>query len=99
MINSGYLKRVYYKNNGGEEIEDDEAERAPLLRSMFESKNREEYIGETGRALNIRIKEHLASKKRRSLTLPLGKHRVEAHDGNDFCVKCNILTYEAEVSA
>ncbi|EYC34420.1 hypothetical protein Y032_0001g404 [Ancylostoma ceylanicum] len=66
---------------------------------MFESKNREEYIGETGRALNIRIKEHLASKKRRSLTLPLGKHRVEAHDGNDFCVKCNILTYEAEVSA
>ncbi|EYC06837.1 hypothetical protein Y032_0073g732 [Ancylostoma ceylanicum] len=57
------------------------------------------YIGETGRALSIRIKEHLASKRRRSLTSPLGKHRIEAHDGNDFCVKCNILTYEAEVSA
>ena len=57
------------------------------------------YVGETSRTLSIRIKEHLASKRRKSLTSPLGKHRVEAHGGNDFEVKCTILTYESEISA
>ncbi|EYC11702.1 hypothetical protein Y032_0050g2055 [Ancylostoma ceylanicum] len=57
------------------------------------------YIGETGRALNVRIKEHLASKRRGSLTTPLGRHRINAHCGNDFNVKCTILTCEAEISA
>ncbi|EYC15092.1 hypothetical protein Y032_0021g380 [Ancylostoma ceylanicum] len=57
------------------------------------------YIGETGRALHVRIKEHLASKRRGSLITPLGRHRYEAHCGNDFSVKCTILACEAEISA
>ncbi|EYB97674.1 hypothetical protein Y032_0138g2050 [Ancylostoma ceylanicum] len=57
------------------------------------------YIGETGRALNVRVKEHLASKRRSSLISPLGRHRNVAHCGNDFDVKCTILTCEAEISA
>ena len=57
------------------------------------------YIGETGRALSTRMKEHLASKRRMSLMTPLGKHRKEAHGENDFEVKCTILTYECEISA
>ncbi|EYB87797.1 hypothetical protein Y032_0257g408 [Ancylostoma ceylanicum] len=57
------------------------------------------YVGETGRVLSVRIKEHLASKRRGSLTSPLGRHKNEVHGGNDFGIKCNILTYETEVSA
>ena len=57
------------------------------------------YIGETGRTLAIRVKEHLASKRRCSLTAPLGKHRHEAHGGDDFEIKGSILAYEKEVSA
>ncbi|EYC20993.1 hypothetical protein Y032_0020g172 [Ancylostoma ceylanicum] len=57
------------------------------------------YIGETGRPLFVRVNEHLASKKRESLTTPLGKHRREAHGRNDFDVKCKILAYEAKTSA
>ena len=41
----------------------------------------------------------MASKRRRSLISPLGKHRVEAHGGNDFEVKCTILSHEREISA
>ena len=57
------------------------------------------YVGETGRTLSVRMKEHLASKRRKSLVSPLGKHRVEAHGGDDFDVKCTILTYEREIAA
>ena len=57
------------------------------------------YIGETGRPLRVRINEHLASKRRRSLTTPLGKHRNEDHDGNDFEIMCTILAYEDEIAA
>ena len=57
------------------------------------------YIGETGRMLRIRINEHLASKRRGSLISPLGKHRRECHDENEFYVKCRILAYEPETSA
>ena len=57
------------------------------------------YVGETGRTLSIRIREHLASKRRKSLTSPLGKHRIETHGGDDFDTKCTILTYEKEISA
>ena len=57
------------------------------------------YIGETGRLLSVRMKEHLAGKRRQSLVTPLGKHRREAHDGNDFDVMCTILTYEGEIFA
>ncbi|XGW07168.1 hypothetical protein V3C99_017015 [Haemonchus contortus] len=57
------------------------------------------YIGETGRMLGIRVKEHLAGKRRGSLFTPLGKHRQEVHEGNDFDIKCKILAYENEIGA
>ncbi|XGW34248.1 hypothetical protein V3C99_018241 [Haemonchus contortus] len=48
--------------------------------------------------LGIRVKEHLAGKRRRLLT-PLGKHRLEDHQGEDFDIKCKILAYENEIGA
>uniref|UniRef100_A0A7I5E7W2 Reverse transcriptase domain-containing protein n=1 Tax=Haemonchus contortus TaxID=6289 RepID=A0A7I5E7W2_HAECO len=57
------------------------------------------YIGETGRMSGIRVKEHLAGKRRGSLFTPLGRHRVEVHQGNDFDIKCKILAYENEIGA
>ncbi|EYC26999.1 hypothetical protein Y032_0009g466 [Ancylostoma ceylanicum] len=57
------------------------------------------YIGETGRTLSIRIKEHMATKRRGNLTSPLGRHKVEVHNGNDFDVRCEILALESEISA
>uniref|UniRef100_A0A7I4YDF6 Reverse transcriptase domain-containing protein n=1 Tax=Haemonchus contortus TaxID=6289 RepID=A0A7I4YDF6_HAECO len=57
------------------------------------------YIGETGRMLSIRVKEHLAGKRRGSLLTPLGRHRLEEHQGDDFDIKCKILAYESEIGA
>ena len=57
------------------------------------------YIGETGRALGVRIKEHLANKRRISLNSPLGKHRHEVHGDKDYEVKCLILACETDTSA
>ena len=57
------------------------------------------YIGETGRALSIRVKEHLASKRRGTLTSALGKHKLEVHNGKGFDVKCKILAHETEITA
>ena len=57
------------------------------------------YIGETGRPLSVRVSEHIASKRRRSLVSPLGKHREEDHDGSDFDVSCTILAIEHETAA
>ena len=59
----------------------------------------ENYIGETGRVLGVRIKEHLAGKRRQSVLTPLGKHRVEDHAGNDFEVRCTVLAHEDEIGA
>uniref|UniRef100_A0A7I4Z5C0 GIY-YIG domain-containing protein n=1 Tax=Haemonchus contortus TaxID=6289 RepID=A0A7I4Z5C0_HAECO len=57
------------------------------------------YIGETGRMLGIRVKEHLADKRRGCFLPPLRKHRVEPHQGNDFDIKGKILAYENEIGA
>ena len=57
------------------------------------------YIGETGRALGIRVREHLASKRKGNAVSALGKHKLEAHSGNDFDVKCTILAHETEITA
>ncbi|XGW05094.1 hypothetical protein V3C99_015904 [Haemonchus contortus] len=57
------------------------------------------YIGETGRMLGIRVKEHLAGKRRGSPFTPLGRHRLEGHHGKDFDIKCKILAYEDEIGA
>ncbi|EYC13230.1 hypothetical protein Y032_0044g1047 [Ancylostoma ceylanicum] len=59
----------------------------------------ETYIGETGRTLGVRIKEHLADKRRGSLITPLGRHKHQSHGGEDFDVKCMILAHETETSA
>ncbi|KAK6760185.1 hypothetical protein RB195_021614 [Necator americanus] len=57
------------------------------------------YIGETGRLLNVRIKEHLAGKRRGSSMTPLGHHKNDKHHGNEFEMKCTILAHEKEISA
>ena len=57
------------------------------------------YIGETGRPLSVRVSEHMASKRRRSLVSPLGKHRQEDHNGSDFDVSCTILAIEHDTAA
>ncbi|EYB86981.1 hypothetical protein Y032_0270g862 [Ancylostoma ceylanicum] len=59
----------------------------------------ETYIGETGRVLGVRIKKHLAGKRRASLVTPLGRHKNQSHHGRDFDVKCTILAHETETSA
>ncbi|KAK6744028.1 hypothetical protein RB195_010992 [Necator americanus] len=52
-----------------------------------------------GRSVGVRINEHMAGKRRKSLITPLGRHRHEAHNGNDCDVKCVILVHETEISA
>ena len=49
--------------------------------------------------VGIRVKEHLASKKKGSLTTPLGKHRVEFHCGKDFEIRCTILAHEYDTTS
>ena len=57
------------------------------------------YIGETGRMLSIRVKEHMANKRKGNPGSPLGKHRIEEHRGDEFDVKCVILAFEADIAA
>ena len=57
------------------------------------------YIGETGRMLAVRLKEHLAGKRRSNMLTPLGKYRVQEHNGNDYDVKCTILALETDISS
>ncbi|XGW19729.1 hypothetical protein V3C99_003515 [Haemonchus contortus] len=57
------------------------------------------YIGETGRQLAIRVKEHLASMKRGNPLAALGRHKVEEHNGENYEVKCTVLGQETEISA
>ena len=57
------------------------------------------YIGETGRVLAARLREHLANKRRSSPSTALGRHRTEEHNGDDFEIKCVILAHEPEISA
>ena len=57
------------------------------------------YIGETGRCLSVRLKEHLATKRRLTKTAPLGRHRLEYHNAEDYEVTCVILALEPEISA
>lgn len=47
----------------------------------------------------MRVREHLPSRRRGSLTSPVGKRRIDAHNENDFGVKCTILTIVGDVSA
>ncbi|VDM85052.1 unnamed protein product [Strongylus vulgaris] len=50
-----------------------------------------------GGALGLRVKVHMANERRGNLALPLGRNKFEAHEGNDFEVKCVILAYDVLV--
>ena len=58
----------------------------------------DEYIGETGRPLCVRIKEHLDGKRRSKGNTPLGTHRMQKHSGGDFDIKVTILAQDAKTS-
>ena len=56
-----------------------------------------EYIGETGRPLCVRIKEHLDGLRKSKSNTPLGAHRREDHSDQLFNIAVTILTREPEV--
>ena len=58
-----------------------------------------EYIGERGRPLCLRVKEHLAGMRRSKTHTPLGAHKVQSHGDSEFEVSVSILTLESEISA
>ncbi|XGW34920.1 hypothetical protein V3C99_018739, partial [Haemonchus contortus] len=59
----------------------------------------DEYIGETGRPLCVRVKEHLEGLNRARVETPLGAHRVESHKGAVFGITVRILLREPLTSA
>ena len=59
----------------------------------------DEYIGETGRPLSVRIKEHLDGKTKNKSNTPLGTHRAQKHNGVDFEINVTILAQEPKISA
>uniref|UniRef100_A0A7I4YQ85 Reverse transcriptase domain-containing protein n=1 Tax=Haemonchus contortus TaxID=6289 RepID=A0A7I4YQ85_HAECO len=58
-----------------------------------------EYIGETGRPLRTRIKEHLEGLRKSRTQTPLGMHRVLCHDGNELTISVTVLALETETTA
>ncbi|EYC41440.1 hypothetical protein Y032_0569g86 [Ancylostoma ceylanicum] len=60
---------------------------------------KEENIGETGRPLGIRIQEHLDGLQKSKPTTPLGTHRRQRHDDEEFGVDVSILARKVEISA
>ena len=69
------------------------------LFTSWSAKGNASNIGETGRPLSARISEQLAGKRRGNVGSPLGKHKIEAHCGEDFEVKCRVLGHETEIAA
>ncbi|EYC02517.1 hypothetical protein Y032_0099g3160 [Ancylostoma ceylanicum] len=59
----------------------------------------DQYIGETGRPLYIRVKEHLDGKTRSRISTPLGVHRRHSHGNCSFAVAVTILSWEPEIVA
>ena len=59
----------------------------------------EKYVGETGRPLCVRMKEHLDGKDRSRASTPLGAHRLQKHAGANFDVTVKILAREHQTSA
>ncbi|EYB83279.1 hypothetical protein Y032_0338g2923 [Ancylostoma ceylanicum] len=59
----------------------------------------DQYIGETGRPLCIRIKEHLDAMTRSRVTTALGGHRRHSHGNSSFEVAVTILSSEPEIVA
>ncbi|KAJ1363698.1 hypothetical protein KIN20_023612 [Parelaphostrongylus tenuis] len=57
------------------------------------------YIGEKGRPPHVRIQEHSVDKCNFKPNIPLGTHKIQTHEEDDFDVKVNILTQEHKTSA
>ncbi|VDL73681.1 unnamed protein product [Nippostrongylus brasiliensis] len=60
---------------------------------------KEEYVGETGRPLCVRVKEHLDGLRRGTLSTPLGEHKVRRHEGLPIEVAVSILAREPDIAA
>ena len=59
----------------------------------------DQYIGETGRPLCVRIKEHLDGLQKSKTCTPLGAHRRQCHENQLFETSVTILSRETEVVA
>ncbi|EYC11772.1 hypothetical protein Y032_0049g1762 [Ancylostoma ceylanicum] len=59
----------------------------------------DEYIGETGRPLCIRIKEHLDGLSKSKTATPLGAHRSLCHENSEIQTGVTILSREPEIIA
>ena len=57
------------------------------------------YIGETGRPLCVRIKEHLDGLNKSRPFTPLGQHRISRHEGAEIQIAVKILSFEPELLA
>lgn len=59
----------------------------------------DECIGETGRSLCTRVKEHLNGLQKPLVSTPFGEHRARIHGGAVFEVAVTILARERDISA
>ncbi|VDO96898.1 unnamed protein product [Heligmosomoides polygyrus] len=59
----------------------------------------EEYIGETGRPLWVRVKEHMDRLRRCQISTLLGEHRQRSHGGAMVGVAITILAREVDIAA
>ena len=59
----------------------------------------EQYIGETGRKLYIRLKEHIRGRDKSLQGTALGNHRIMSHQGAHFDIRVTVLGVESDVSA
>ncbi|VDO79362.1 unnamed protein product [Heligmosomoides polygyrus] len=59
---------------------------------------KEEYVGETGRPLWVRVKEHVDGLNRCKVSTPLGEHRLRSHSGAVVGV-VTILAREVDIAA
>ena len=57
------------------------------------------YVGETGRPLCIRIKEHMDGLNKSKISTPLGMHRSLKHDNAEIQIGVTILSHESEILA
>ena len=59
----------------------------------------EEYIGETGRPLCLRINEHLDGMRKSRVSTPLGAHRKLSHRDMAFEISISVLSKETNIAA
>ena len=57
------------------------------------------YIGETGRPLCCRVKEHLDGLNKLKAATPLGSHRISCHENAEISIGVTILAYEPDLLA